>query len=111
MRVYLNVDPFDNRFTIRDDNYAVRLVTMKMMEIASEKQDMSQPKRTGLRFRLQPGYVLRSYNKLRFRNDWLRAFMPKGFALYQEDPTVYGFFLLSTQNIRRLRVGDRGIAS
>lgn len=111
MRVYLNVDPFDTRFAIRDSASSVRLKTMKLMEISSEKQTAAQPQRAILRYRFQPSRLLRAQNKLRFRNDWLRAFLPKNFALYQEDSAEYGFFLLRTHDIRRLRIGPKGINS
>lgn len=69
MRVYLNVDPFDTRFSLRDDNPGVRLDTMKLMEAAAKNQVKSQSHRALLRYRLQPGRVLRAHNKLRFRSD------------------------------------------
>lgn len=111
LRVYLNVDPFDTRFRLRDDNPGVRLLTIKTMEAAAESHIVAQPHRAALRYRFQPGRVLRAQNKLRFRSDWLRVFLPKNFALYQENSKEYGLFLLRTFDIRRLRAGSRGIAS
>jgi hypothetical protein len=69
LRVYLNVDPFDTRFSLRDDNPGVRLDTMKSIEAAAKSQIKSQVHRASLRYRLQPGRVLRAHNKLRFRSD------------------------------------------
>ena len=81
------------------------------MEERSETQRTEQPQRAALRFRFQPARLLRLRNKLRFRGDWLRNFVPAKHALYLENAEEYGLFLLRTKQIRRLRFGPRGIAS
>lgn len=111
MRIYLNVDPFDVRFTLRDRNPSVRVRMSKLMDEFSALQRTEQPQRAALRFRFQPARLLRLRNKLRFRGDWLRNFLPAKHALYLENSEEYGLFLLRTQQIRRLRGGPRGVAS
>jgi len=81
------------------------------MEELSEAQQTEQPQRAALRFRFQPARLLRMRNKLRFRGDWLRSFLPAKHALYLENADEYGLFLLRTNQIRRLRYGARGLAS
>lgn len=41
----------------------------------------------------------------------MRAFFPEKHALYQEDSEDYGLFLFRTRDIRRLRIGGRGVLS
>jgi hypothetical protein len=65
----LNVDPFDGRFMIRDQSPATRVRLTKLMEDLSAAQVTEQPQRAALRFRLQPGRLLRVRNKVRFRGD------------------------------------------
>jgi len=81
------------------------------MEELSETQQTEQSQRAALRFRFQPARLLRMRNKLRFRGDWLRSFLPAKHALYLENADEYGLFLLRTNQIRRLRYGARGLAS
>ena len=81
------------------------------MENLAAAQRTEQPRRAALRYRFQPARLLRLRNKLRFRGDWLRNFLPAQHALYLENAEEYGLFLLRTQQIRRLRFGPRGVAS
>ena len=96
---------------IRDQSPATRVRLTKLMEDLSAAQVTGQPQRAALRFRLQPGRLLRVRNKVRFRGDWLRNFLPAQHALYLENADEYGLFLLRTDRITRLRFGPRGIAS
>lgn len=111
LRVYLNVDPFDSRFFIRDKTPAARLRIFEDVSDLSETQKTLQPQRAALRYRFQPGRLLLAPSTKRFRGDWLRAFFPAKHALYQENPEDYGNFLLKTHRIRRLRIGPRGMES
>lgn len=96
---------------IRDQSPATRVRMAKLMEELSAEQITEQPQRAAMRLRLQPGRLLRVRNKLRFRGDWLRNFLPAQHALYLENADEYGLFLLKTSRITRLRYGPRGIAS
>lgn len=96
---------------LRDQSPATRVRMSKVMEGLSAEQTTEQPQRAALRFRLQPSRLVRVRNKLRFRGDWLRNFLPAQHALYLENADEYGLFLLRTSKITRLRYGPRGIAS
>jgi ribosomal protein S4 len=111
LRVYLNVDPFDTRFFVRDKAAAARVRLFEDISDLSEAQKTEQPQRAVLRYRFQPGRLLLAPNTMRFRGDWLRAFFPAKHALYQENAEDYGKFLLKTNRIRRLRIGARGMDS
>jgi hypothetical protein len=54
---------------IRDQSPATRVRLTKLMEDLSAAQVTGQPQRAALRFRLQPGRLLRVRNKARFRGD------------------------------------------
>ena len=109
--MYLNVDPFDVRFFVRDKAAAARVRLFEDISDLSEGQKTEQPQRAILRYRFQPGRLLLAPNTMRFRGDWLRAFFPAKHALYQENAEDYGKFLLKTNRIRRLRIGARGMDS
>jgi ribosomal protein S4 len=111
LRVYLNVDPFDVRFFLRDKTPAARVRLFEDISDLSESQKTLQPQRAVLRYRFQPGRILLARNTNRFRGDWLRAFFPAKHALYQENPEDYRHFLVKTYKIRRLRIGPRGMES
>lgn len=81
------------------------------MSDLAKAQKTLQPQRAALRYRFQPGRLLRAPSTKRFRGDWLRAFFPAKHALYQENPEDYGHFLFATDRIRRLRIGSRGMDS
>jgi hypothetical protein len=95
---------------LRDKKPAARLLLSEDVSDLAETQLTDQPKRAELRYRFQPGRLLVAPNTMRFRGDWLRAFLPAKHALYQEDPEDYGMFLLKTCKIRQLRMHGRGIA-
>jgi ribosomal protein S4 len=109
LRVYLNVDPFDTRFFIRDKVPAVRVRLFENISDLAESQKTLQPQRAELRYRFQPSKLLLAPNTMRFRKDWLRAFFPAKHALYQENEEDYGKFLLETDKIRSFRFGPRGM--
>jgi hypothetical protein len=111
LRIYLNVDPFDTRFILRDKTQSARVALLDALATLSENQVTEQPQRAALRYCFQPSRLHKAPNTARFREDWLRAFFPAQHALFQEDPEDYGLFLLSTKNVRRLRIGASGIAS
>jgi ribosomal protein S4 len=111
LRVYLNVDPFDIRFFLRDKTPAGRVLLFEDVSDLSVTQKTLQPQRAILRYRFQPSRLLLAPSTKRFRGDWLRAFFPAKHALYQENPEDYRYFLLSTRWIRRLRIGPRGMDS
>jgi ribosomal protein S4 len=111
LRVYLNVDPFDTRFTLRDSKPAARAALIEVLDKMAKSQTTEQPQRAALRYSFQSGRLHRAPSTWRFREDWLRVFFPSQHALFQESPEDYGLFLLSTKNIRRLRIGNKGIAS
>jgi hypothetical protein len=69
LRVYLNVDPFDIRFFVRDKTPAARVRLFEQISDMSESQKTEQPHRAVLRYRFQPSKVLRAPNTLRFRGD------------------------------------------
>lgn len=111
LRVYLNVDPFDSRFELRELKPAARVQLAETIMTLSASQKTEQPQRAMLRRRFQPGRLTLAANTTRFRGDWLRAFFPEKHALYQEDPEDYGLFLFRTRDIRRLRMGGRDMSS
>lgn len=69
LRVYLNVDPFDSRFFIRDKTPAARLRIFEDVSDLSETQKTLQPQRAALRYRFQPGRLLLAPSTKRFRGD------------------------------------------
>lgn len=69
MRVYLNVDPFDSRFELREQKPAARVRLAEVVSVLSTTQKTEQLQRTLLRYRFQPGYVPLAANTLRFRGD------------------------------------------
>jgi ribosomal protein S4 len=111
LRVYLNVDPFDSRFFVRDKVPAARVRLFEEIFELAKHQKTQQPDRAVLRYRLQPSKLIRSKSTQRFREDWLRAFFPARHSLYQENAEDYGKFLVSTHRIRRLRIGPRAMQS
>jgi ribosomal protein S4 len=111
LRVYLNVDPFDSRFFVRDKVPAARVRLFEEIFELSKHQKTQQPDRAILRYRLQPSKLIRAKSTQRFREDWLRAFFPARHALYQENAEDYGKFLVSTHRIRRLRIGPSNMQS
>jgi ribosomal protein S4 len=111
LRVYLNVDPFDSRFDLREQSPIARLQLAEAISKLSNMQVTEQPQRALLRHRFQPGRIPLAASTSRFRGDWLRAFFPEKHALYQEDPDDYGLFLFRTRDIRRLRIGGSGMSS
>jgi ribosomal protein S4 len=111
LRIYLNVDPFDGRFFLRDREPTLCTDVADEFQAQALAESSEHDYRSGMRYRFQPVRVMRVKNKRRFRADWIRTFLSKGYALYQEDESRYGFFLLRTERIRRLFVGARGIVS
>jgi ribosomal protein S4 len=111
LRIYLNVDPFDGRFFLRDREPTLCTDVTDQFQAQALAESAEHSYRSGLRYRFQPVRVVRVKNKRRFRADWIRRFLSKGYALYQEDESRYGFFLLRTERIRCLFVGARGIVS
>jgi len=96
---------------LREQKPVARVQLSEAISLLSTVQKTEQPQRALLRYRFQVGRIPLAASTLRFRGDWLRAFFPAKHALYQEDPEDYGLFLFRTRDIRRLRIGGRGIAS
>lgn len=69
LRVYLNVDPFDVRFFLKDNtpNALVRIFD-NISDLAASQKTF-QPQRAVLRYRFQPARLMRSRNTMRFRGD------------------------------------------
>jgi hypothetical protein len=69
LRVYLNVDPFDTRFFLRDKAPAARVRLFEDISELAKEQKTLQPNRAALRYRFQPSRLLRSPSTRRFRRD------------------------------------------
>jgi ribosomal protein S4 len=109
LRVYLNVDPFEKRLALRDNNFGLLRRLAKEVAVLAKEQLTEHADRTRLRQRFQPKRVHPAPTSDRFRLDWLRAFFPRKHALFQEDPEEYRVIPVSTRNIRHLIPTAQGI--
>ena len=101
----------DARFFLQDRNLPGRVALSDILAKRAIHQKTPHHRRRVLRRRLTRGKLFRPRNTRRLRSDWLRAFYPANHSLWQEDSEDYAFFLFPTLDIRRLRIGAKGIAS
>jgi ribosomal protein S4 len=111
LRIYLNVDPFETKYSLSDASHFFRFQLGEEMEERAQSQAMEQPQRAAIRHRFQPGRLHMAPSSDRFRHDWLRAFFPRKHSLFQEDPDDYGNLPIATSRIRRLMASGYGISN
>jgi len=101
LRIYLAQDPFEKKLIARDN--AGKLVTelKDEMQHAATLRQFSHQDILTTRYQLQPYRLHKGRSLLKGARDWLRAYFPRKYSLYLEDPDEYRKLALNPMQIFR----------